>query len=132
VAAAALHPSRVRLTSRAPFSKPVFWPRDMSRSVAPRHLSSAARRLFTDVVRGYALEAHHVALLVKALEAFDRAEQARVLIDAEGLIVRSRLGEARPHPAVAVERDSRAAFGTLMKLLALDVEAPSSPSQKRR
>lgn len=36
----------------------------MSRS-APRHLSPAARRLFADMVRGYALEPHHIALLVK-------------------------------------------------------------------
>jgi len=103
----------------------------MSRSVAPRHISAAGRRLFADVVRGYALEPHHVALLVKACEAYDRAEQARVLIDAEGLVVRSRLGEPRQHPAIPVERDSRAAFMSALKQLGLDIEPPN-PSQKRR
>ncbi len=60
------------------------------------------------MVRGYALEPHHIALLVKACEAYDRAEQARAIVDRDGLVVVSRLGEPRQHPAIPIERDSPA------------------------
>jgi hypothetical protein len=79
----------------------------------------------------YELEPHHLALLVKALEASDRADEARDEIGAGSLAVQSRLGELKPHPLLAVERDSRAAFGTLMKQLGLDIEGPPPPSSRK-
>ena len=98
---------------------------------APRHLSPTSRRLFADVTSSYVLEPHHVAILTKALEAFDRAEQARALVDAEGLIVLSRLNESKAHPAIPIERDSRAQFFAGMRQLGLDVESPATPSPRR-
>ncbi len=83
------------------------------------------------MVSSYVLEPHHIAVLVKALEAFDRAEQARALVTAEGLIVLSRLNEPKAHPAVPIERDSRAQFFAGMKQLGLDVESPTNPSPRR-
>jgi hypothetical protein len=62
----------------------------------PRHLSPAAQ-----------LEPHHLAVLTKALEASDRADAARLVIDREGLLVSSRLGERKAHPLLSLERDSR-------------------------
>ena len=97
----------------------------------PRHLSPAARRLYAEITAGYALEAHHLALLTKALEALDRADAARVEIGAGPLTVMSRLGELKVHPLLAVERDNRAQFGSLMKLLGLDIEGPPPPSARR-
>lgn len=91
-------------------------------SGAPSHLSLPARRLFDGILELYALEGHDRALLVKALEAWDRAEQARVLVTEEGLVILSRLGERKPHPAVAIERDSRAAYMAGMRQLGLDFE----------
>jgi phage terminase small subunit len=88
----------------------------------PAHLSLAARRLFSATLGDYVLEPHQVAILTKALEAFDRAEQARLLVDAEGLVIETRLGERKPHPAVSIERDSRTAFLAGMKQLGLDYE----------
>lgn len=96
----------------------------------PRHLSPAARRLFADVVSRYELEAHHTALLIKSLEAYDRAEQARAEIGAGPLAVHSRFGELKPHPLLAVERDNRAQFGALMRQLGLDIEGPPPPSAR--
>ena len=104
----------------------------MSRPVRPpAHLSLTARRLFAAVMSTYVLEAHHVAVLTKALEAMDRADQARAEIAGGPLMVMSRLGEAKPHPLLAVERDARAQFGTLMKTLGLDVEGPPPPSSRK-
>ena len=97
----------------------------------PRHLSPAARRLYAAILETYTLEAHHLALLTKALEALDRADAARVEIGAGPLTVLSRLGELKVHPLLAVERDNRAQFGTLMGLLGLDLEGPPPPSARR-
>ncbi len=95
-------------------------------------------------MRAYVLEAHHQAILTKALEAFDRAEQARAILASPpadptdpnappggGLVVRSRLGEHKAHPAIAIERDARAAFLTGIKQLGLDIEAPTTITQRR-
>ena len=97
---------------------------------APRHLSAPARRLFADVVGTYVLEPHHVALLTKALEAFDRAEQARAEIGKGPLMVQSRLGELKPHPLIGVERDARAQFFVALRQLGLDIDGPPSPSTR--
>ncbi len=103
----------------------------MSEPRAPRHLSLAARRLYDSVTRDYELEHHHLALLVKALEAFDLANTATAIVRDEGPVATSRLGERRPHPAVGIARDARAQFGTLMKQLGLDLEGPPAPSSRR-
>ncbi len=95
----------------------------------PAHLSLPARRLLTEVLRLYELEPHDQAVLVKALEAWDRAEQARQRIDTDGLTIESRFGELKPHPLLSTERDSRAAFLAGMKQLGLNYEAV--PSQQR-
>jgi len=89
---------------------------------APRHLSKAARDLFTSISRSFVMEQHDLAVLVKALEAWDRADQARTRIDTDGLMVTSRLGEPKPHPLLAIERDSRTAFLAGMRQLNLDYE----------
>ena len=104
----------------------------MSRPVRPpAHLSLAARRLYAAVMGSYVLEPHHVALLVKALETAARADQARAEIAAGPLMVMSRLGEAKPHPLLAVERDARAQFATIMRGLGLDIEGPPPPSSRK-
>lgn len=99
---------------------------------APRHLSAAGRKLYLSITADYQLEAHHLAILTKALEALGRADQAREEIATGPLLVTSRLGEQRPHPLLAVERDARAQFGTLMKQLGLDIEGPPAPSTRNR
>lgn len=102
---------------------------------APRHLSPASRKIWEATVSTFELEAHHLALLNQALSCLDRAEQARAEIGSGPLMVKSRLGEVKVHPLIVVERAARAQFGTLMKTLGLDVEAPTNPpvkSQLRR
>lgn len=96
---------------------------------APAYLSRAARRLWASVHERYQLEPHDNAILVKALEAFDRADEARAILRESGIVVTSRLGEIKAHPAVAIERDSRTAFLAGMRQLGLDYEP--TPSQKR-
>jgi P27 family predicted phage terminase small subunit len=98
---------------------------------APQHLSPASQRLWRQIVGTYELESHHLALLTKALEACDRADQARREIGDSTLAVTSRLGEVRPHPLLAVERDARAQFAAILKALGLDLEGPPPPSTRK-
>jgi hypothetical protein len=48
--------------------------------------------------------------------------ESQRLLAAEGLVVRDRWGQAKPHPAAAIERDSRAAWLRGLAALGLDLE----------
>ena len=93
---------------------------------APVHLSDSTRVWWRSVVREYQLEPHHLRLLQAAAECWDRLQQARELLARDGLVIEGREGGMRPHPAAAIERDSRIAFARLIRELDLDVEPPSS------
>lgn len=90
----------------------------------PRHLLAATRRWWLEVINTWALEAHHVKLLTLAAEAWDRCQQARALVDKEGLMTTTKAGGPRIHPAVRIEQDSRLAFARLIRELDLDVAPP--------
>jgi phage terminase small subunit len=77
-------------------------------------------------VREYELQPHHMRLLQACGECWDRLQQARELLARDGLVVEGREGGMRPHPAAAIERDSRIAFARLIRELDLDVEPPAS------
>ena len=89
---------------------------------APKHLQPSTRRWWAKIARTYELEAHHFKLLTLACEAWDRGQQAREILEKEELIVKDRFGQARAHPAVAIERDARIAFARLVRELGLDTE----------
>jgi len=63
-----------------------------------------------------------LSILRAVLESFDRAATAKRLLDVEGAVVRDRWGQSKVHPAVGVERDSRAAWLSALKQLYLDIE----------
>jgi phage terminase small subunit len=94
----------------------------MTSTAAPEHLTAPTAAWFEAVVAEYALEEHHVRLLTLAAEAFDRSQQAREALREQGLFIEDRFGQLRPHPAVAVERDSRIAFARLIRELNLEGE----------
>ncbi|MDP8958285.1 MAG: hypothetical protein M3N51_03585, partial [Actinomycetota bacterium] len=75
----------------------------------PGHLSESSKRFWRATVRQYELERHHLHLLAGALEAWDRAQEARKLLDEEGIVVQDRFGQPKAHPAVRIERDAVAA-----------------------
>jgi P27 family predicted phage terminase small subunit len=92
----------------------------------PAHLSPSAQQWWQTTVETYVLEEHHLRLLQLACEAWDEAQAARERLQAEGLTVPGRAGAIRPHPCVAIERDSRLAVGRLLRELDLDVSPPTS------
>jgi phage terminase small subunit len=90
---------------------------------APPHLSPSARQWWATVVGSYALQEHHLRLLQLAAEAWDRAQAARALIEAEGLVITGRQGP-RPHPAAGIARDAALTFARILRELDLDAEPP--------
>jgi hypothetical protein len=89
----------------------------------PKGLSPAARRWFTRLQTGYGIDDDGgVAILTEGAWAVHRAEEARAVVEREGLVVHDRFGQARAHPAVAIERDARAAVLRALKALHLDLE----------
>lgn len=98
-----------------------------SKSIAPDHLSPPMRQWFAIVVAEHDLDPHHLHLLRLACEAFDRGQQAREQLIAEGTTFTDKNGNLRAHPAVAIERDSRIGFARLVRELDLD-----PPEQDRR
>ena len=94
---------------------------------APRHLTAASRRFYEQIVDDFVLEPHHLRLLQLLCESFDRGQEARKILDEEGLTVEDKkLGIRRPHPCVSIERDSRTAVARLTRELNLS-EEPDSP-----
>ena len=95
-------------------------------SEPPAHLSQSAKQWWRTTVDRYVLEEHHIRLLQLLCESWDRAQEAREQLAQDGLTVVGREGGLRPHPCVAIERDSRLAVARLVRELDLDTEPPVS------
>jgi hypothetical protein len=95
----------------------------------PSHLRPATGAWFAAVLADYELEEHHLRLLTLAGESWDRGQQAREVLDREGLTYTDRFGAPRIQPEVAVERDARIAFARLVRELSLNDEPPPEPSR---
>ena len=92
----------------------------------PAHLSRASREWWISVISNYNLEPHHLLLLQTACEALDRLQQAREILAIEGITVAGLQG-TKPHPAIAIERDSRIGFLRAHRELDLDAAGTNAP-----
>lgn len=104
----------------------------MARKTPPDHLSRRARKLWRAIRGEWVLEDHHVHLLTHACEAFDRATEAREIVEAEGAVYEDRFGQPKDHPAVKIERDSRREFRKTLRELNLDDETVADARPPRR
>ena len=96
----------------------------MSKPTPPSHLSKAAKTWFAEIREAYGItDRAGLLLLQQAAECWDRAVECRQAIAKDGACVRDRWGQAKPHPLLAAERDSRAGFLAAVKHLQLDVAA---------
>lgn len=103
----------------------------MARS-APKHLQPATAAWWRGVLRDFDLDEHHVRLLTLAAESWDRAQEARERLVADGAYYVDRFHQPKSHPAIGVERDARLAFARLLRELDLDAEAPADVRTPRR
>lgn len=76
----------------------------------PAGLSVGAEKLWNDALRDFHFNTGDFPLLESACHAWQRAEQARTALDADGLFTTSDSAMQHPHPAVRIERDSMREF----------------------
>ena len=88
---------------------------------AHKHLSKESQEFYRKTIADYDLDAHHLLLLVKALEAFDLAEKCRKILDKEGLCYTDRFGSPRARPETKILNDSRNAVRTIFRELGFDI-----------
>ena len=81
----------------------------------PKHLRAAGRALWRAVIAEFELNSAEAAVLARACEAADRAEDARLALDRDGVVVTGRYGQPVAHPAVDIERQNRALIGQLLR-----------------
>lgn len=99
----------------------------------PGHLTDESMVIWQELLSEYDLnDSAGLRILRVSLEAFDRAQAARQAIDEQGMTFLDKFGQPKPHPLLAIERDSRAAFLAGLKALNLDLEPlrdrPGRPS----
>src|SRR5262245_37671299 len=95
----------------------------------PTHLRPKTRAWWSETVTTWALEPHHILLLTLICEAWDRGQQARETVAAEGLMVPTKRGGPRLHPCLRVEMDCRIQVARLLRELDLDVDPPAAESR---
>jgi hypothetical protein len=98
----------------------------------PAHLSAESAGLWRWCVAEYELHEGHLVILRGALESLDRAEEARVLVDRQGVTVLDRYEVAKVNPAVVVQRDALAAAHRALRQLDLEGEPDPLNSQRGR
>ena len=97
----------------------------------PGHLSTRAKGYWRAMSKTYELaDPPAQELLRRCCEAMDRADQAREEVDRDGATFKTRYGEIRPHPAVAIERDARTAIARLLRELRV-LDSPEDPRPGR-
>ena len=105
------------------------------RNEVPGHLSKESKKIWAEILDEYGIsDCAGLRILRIALESFDRAQSCRETIDKQGLTVIDKAEQIKPHPLLACERDSRAAFLAGLKALNLSIEPlrdkPGRPSGK--
>jgi phage terminase small subunit len=88
------------------------------------HLQSATRKWFQQICRDFALESHHLRILLVAAEMWDRSVSARDSIAEHGLMIEDRYGCLKANPACELERSSKTLFLKAVRELGLDVTEP--------
>lgn len=68
----------------------------------PAGSGPAGRKLWDAVLADYELETHEEALLARACRVADMCDELQAIVDREGVLTETRLGEQKAHPA-AVE-----------------------------
>jgi P27 family predicted phage terminase small subunit len=94
----------------------------------PEHLSKEAKRIWKQICGTWSFENSPDALLIlrTGLESFDRLQEARKLIDSEGLTVKTKNAQGYEkiikNPNLETEKQARAGVLQSFRMLGLDFE----------
>jgi hypothetical protein len=111
--------------------RPLVVPASTRHPPPPKHLvDTVEAQIWEHVIRDFQLPAIGIDILRTSLEAHMRARECREAISRDGMVITNSAGQQKPHPLLAVERDSRAAWLQGIKQLNLDLasDASSYPS----
>jgi phage terminase small subunit len=90
----------------------------------PRRLSPEARKLWRALYDSSLMDPQAELMLNTMLEAFDRMREAQRILAKDGPILEEKTAAGnihhRPHPALAIERDSRAGMIRAWRALGYD------------
>jgi P27 family predicted phage terminase small subunit len=87
---------------------------------APEHLSERSKRIWIELVGTRALSVGRLTALQVALESLDRADEAREVVNQEGLTNKTKTtGTVHLHPLLKVEKDARSQFFRIWNQLGL-------------
>lgn len=93
------------------------------RNDAPEHLGAEEKAMWGAITAEFDIsDSPGLALLGQALEAHMLARSCREIIDADGLMI-----DGRPHALLVTLRDSRKAFGALMRQLDFSLSDTKKP-----
>lgn len=98
----------------------------------PSHLSKLSKKFYKRVISDYDLENHHLKILLLACECLDRINEAKEVIDKDGIIYYDSRGNPREHPAIKIESNNKVIFARLMRELCLDIEPPKEVGRPPR
>jgi hypothetical protein len=86
----------------------------------PKSLRGEGRTLYVKLLEEFCIDdVAGFALARAAAEAMQRGQEARELINKEGLTVLDHRGVPKAHPGIAIEKDSRAAMISALRALKL-------------
>ena len=95
---------------------------DPIRPAPPSDLGPAGRELWSKLTTAYRLEDEAgQCVLAIACRAADRADTCRVQVAKDGLTVKDRWRQVRPHPLLAIERSARGQMMQALKQLQLPI-----------
>ena len=95
-------------------------------------LEPSTRKWITSLKKRFVLEDYHERLLILAGQAWDRAQQARRIIEKQGSILDDRWGQKKPHPSVQIEAQSMLNFSKLLRESGIDLEKSEGPRPPRQ
>jgi len=89
----------------------------------PSNLSKPGKKLWKSLQAEYdIIDVAGLNYLTTGCRHFDRMEQARIAIAAEGPVIVDRFDQKKPHPSVLIERDSSASMLKCFRALNFDIE----------
>jgi len=86
-----------------------------------KRLKLPTRKWINKVKSTWQLGDHHERIIILAGQAWDRAQAAKICVDTDGLRIKDRFGQMKPHPMIEVERQSMLAFARLVREVGLDL-----------